>query len=277
MRSWIACLALLFQVVSVAQAQQTIRVSVASDGTEANGGSADPALSPNCRFVAFHSTASNLVEGDTNGMLDVFVHDRWLGETTRVSIAGNGAQGNSDSSHPALSDDGRLVAFSSASDNLVPLDTNGERDVFVHDRTTGETTRVSVASDGSQAVGGWSRPDLDISADGQIVAFHSWASNLVPLDTNGKADIFVHDRTTGETTRVSVASDGAQANGGSTFPALSADGRLVAFSSHASNLVPLDTNACGGYLRPRPFDGPDNSGQCRQRRQSSSRSEELCT
>jgi Tol biopolymer transport system component len=111
----------------------------------------------------------------------------------------------------------------------------------VHDRLTGQTTRVSVASDGTQGNdASWACPS--ISADGRYVAFSSWASNLVPGDTNGVRDIFVHDRVTGQTTRVSVASDGTEGNGHSDLPSISADGRYVAFASEASNLVPGDTN-----------------------------------
>jgi archaellum component FlaF (FlaF/FlaG flagellin family) len=122
----------------------------------------------------------------------------------------------------------------------VPGDTNGTWDVFVHDRVTGQTTRVSVASDGTQGNGHSGSPS--ISADGRYVAFSSSASNLVPGDTNGRGDVFVHDRLTGQTTRVSVASDGTQGNGDSWWPSISADGRYVAFASEASNLVPGDTN-----------------------------------
>jgi archaellum component FlaF (FlaF/FlaG flagellin family) len=113
----------------------------------------------------------------------------------------------------------------------------------VHDRLTGQTTRVSVASDGTEGNGRSWAPS--ISADGRYVAFYSEASNLVPGDTNGRADVFVHDRLTGQTTRVSVASDGTEGNGASEFPRISADGRYVAFISDASNLVPGDTNGTG--------------------------------
>jgi Tol biopolymer transport system component len=219
---------------------QTTRVSVASDGAQGNSGSWCPSISADGRYVAFQSYASNLVPGDTNGVLDVFVHDRLTGQTTRVSVASDGTQGNGDSGCPSISADGRYVAFASLASNLVPGDTNGTWDVFVHDRLTGQTTRVSVASDGAQGNSGSWCPS--ISADGRYVAFQSYASNLVPGDTNGVLDVFVHDRLTGQTTRVSVASDGAQGNGDSECPSISADGRYVAFQSYASNLVPGDTN-----------------------------------
>ena len=225
------------------QTGQTTRVSVASDGAQANDRSLEPKISADGRFVAFGSTASNLVPGDTNGYKDVFVHDRQTGQTTRVSVASGGAQGNERTWYHNISLDGRFVVFSSAANNLVPDDTNGYTDVFVHDRQTGQTTRVSVASDGAQGNRSSSTSEPSISADGRYVAFSSLAGNLVPGDTNDTYDVFVHDRQTGQTTRVSVASDGAQGNGiTQSEPSISADGRHVAFESYASNLVPGDTN-----------------------------------
>jgi YVTN family beta-propeller protein/VCBS repeat-containing protein len=219
---------------------QTVRASVASSGTQGNDVSLGPVLSADGRFVAFYSSATNLIAGDTNNALDVFVHDRETQETTRVSVAGNGTQGNSSSFGSVLSADGRFVAFLSTATNLVLGDTNSTFDVFVHDRQTGATTRVSVASDGTQGNEISFGPVL--SADGRFVAFQSFANNLVPGDTNTAHDVFVHDRQTRATTRVSVASDGTQGNGFSFEPALSGDGRFVAFHSRATNLAPGDTN-----------------------------------
>jgi Tol biopolymer transport system component len=219
---------------------KTTRVSVASDGTGANFNSYSPALSADGRFVAFDSWASNLVDDDTEGWSDIFVHDRRTGKTTRVSVANNGTKGDSSSFDPAISADGRFVAFSSFASNLVTDDTNAAPDVFVHDRKIGQTTRVSVATGGGQANNYSVVPQL--SGDGRYVAFGSDASNLVADDTNGAGDIFVHDRQTGRTTRVSVATGGAQANALSFSPAISANGRYVAFSSFASDLVTDDTN-----------------------------------
>ena len=205
-----------------------------------NSSSSHVSISANGRYVAFQSFASNLVSGDTNNTLDVFVHDRQTGQTTRVSVASDGTQGNGLSAHPSLSANGRYVAFASSASNLVSGDTNGAEDVFVHDRKTGRTTLVSVASDGTQGNGESAFPS--ISDTGRYVAFFSSASNLVSGDTNFASDIFVHDRQTGQTTRVSVASDGTQANDGSGVLSLSANGRYVAFESVASNLVSGDTN-----------------------------------
>jgi len=225
----------------------TTRVSVDSSGAEADNGSTKPAISDDGRFVAFQSSASNLVSGDTNNADDIFVHDRQTGVTTHVSVRSNGAQANSGSSSPAISGDGRFVAFYSDASNLLNGDTNGCGDIFVHDRQTGQTTRVSVSSSGVEENA--PPPDdyaaISISGDGRYVAFYSDATNLVSGDTNGETDIFVHDRQTGTTTRASVASDGSEANAGSSEPSLSGDGRYIAFISSATNLVAGDTNGKG--------------------------------
>ncbi|MCP4289988.1 MAG: hypothetical protein GY792_37175, partial [Gammaproteobacteria bacterium] len=227
----------------------TTRVSVASDGTEGNAVSTNPSVSVDRRYIAFSSDASNLVNGDTNGERDVFLHDTQTGQTTRVSVASDGTQGNEYSGASSLSSDGRYVAFSSSASNLVSGDTNGYKDVFVHDTQTGQTTRVSVASEGAQ--GNNNSHSSSLSADGRYVAFVSDADNLVSGDTNGTDDIFVHDTLTGQTTRVSVASDGMEADDRSDDPAISADGQYVAFSSHADNLVGEDTIISGIFLHDR--------------------------
>ncbi|MGD8357149.1 MAG: PKD domain-containing protein [Lysobacterales bacterium] len=216
------------------------RVSVASDGTQGNSSSHNPSISADGRYVAFWSYANNLVSSDTNGVPDVFVHDRDTGATERVSVASDGTQGNSYSYYPSISADGRYVAFWSYASNLVNSDINGVPDVFVHDRATGLTERVSVAIICTQSNSSSVYPS--ISADGRYVAFWSIANNLVSSDTNGQYDVFVHDRDTGVTERVSVANDGIQGNWNSYYPSISADGRYVAFWSYASNLVSSDTN-----------------------------------
>ena len=238
----VACLCTASLLVQTARAEVVIitRVSVDSQGNVANDTSERPALNADGSLVAFTSEASNLVSNDTNEGSDVFVHDRHTGHTTRVSVDSQGAQANNSSVGAALSADGRLVVFDSLASNLVSNDTNEGSDVFVHDRSTGRTTRVSVDSQGTEADSNSSLPVL--SADGSLVAFISEASNLVPNDTNDTADIFVHDRSTGRTTRVSVDSQGTEADSNSSLPVLSADGSLVAFISEASNLVPNDTN-----------------------------------
>ena len=163
------------------------------------------------------------------------------GTTERVSVSGAGEQADAESWADAVSADGRYVLFDSHGSDLVPGDTNGQTDVFVRDRQTGETTRVDVASDGKQARMLPSH-GTSISADGRYAIFTSEASNLVPGDTNEATDVFVHDRQTGETTRVSANSSGRQSVGFSGDGVISADGRYVAFDSYARNLVPHDTN-----------------------------------
>ncbi len=140
------------------------------------------------------------------------------------------------------------MAFWSYATNLVSDDTNGFADIFVHDTQTGQTIRVSVASDGTEGNDD-SIFTASISADGRYVAFYSEATNLVEDDTNGFADIFVHDTQTGQTIRVSVASDGTEGNDYINRPSISADGRYVAFESYASNLVPEDTNGYNDVFR----------------------------
>src|SRR5438067_51432 len=218
----------------------TERMSVDGAGNQGNSDSDRPLISANGRFVAFNSRSTNLVPGDTNGTSDVFVHDRQTGTTERVSVDNTGNQGNGGSGVVAISADGRFVAFVSAATNLVPGDTNGQSDVFVHDRQTRTTERVSVASAGIEGHGWSDRPA--ISANGRFVAFVSAAPDLVPGDTNGRSDVFVHDRQTGTTERVSVDSAGTEADGWSDRPAISAGGRFVAFCTFATNLVPGDTN-----------------------------------
>lgn len=158
--------------------------------------------------------------------------------TTREGVSSTGVQGNSGSGAPVLSADGRFVAFISPSTNLVPGDTNGRADVFVRDRQTGQTTRVSVDSTGVQANANSGK--FDMSADGRFVVFDSSASNLVAGDTNGRVDVFCHDRQTGQTTRVSLGASGQQATGDCRWPSISTDGRFVAFQSSDNNLVSGD-------------------------------------
>jgi len=236
----IAGAALAAVAIQPALAGITERVSVSSAGAQGDDHSLWASISADGRFVAFFSHASNLVTGDTNLCDDVFVHDRQTAATERVSVSSAGAEGNDLSWNCSISAGGRFVAFCSQASNLVPGDTNVNWDVFVHDRQTGTTERVSVSSAGAQGIGtSWG---CSISTDGRFVAFESFASNLVPGDTNLSPDIFVHDRQTGVTERVSVSSVGAQGDWNSCFPSISPDGRFVAFLSDASNLVPGDTN-----------------------------------
>jgi Tol biopolymer transport system component len=225
-----------------AAAGDVIRVSVDSSGAQANGWSRRTTISGDGRYVVFESDAGNLVSGDTNGAGDIFLHDRQTGAIKRISVNSSGAEANGGSDSPFISNDGRYVAFYSSASSLVSGDTNGVGDIFVHDRQTGLTTRVSVDSSGNQANGESSEYELAISGDGRYVAFPSEATNLVSGDTNDAGDIFVHDRQTSQTRRVSIALNGAEANGGSGEVDISEDGRYITFSSSATNLVVGDTN-----------------------------------
>jgi probable HAF family extracellular repeat protein len=222
--------------------RSTERVSVSATEQQGDGGSTLGSVSASGQIVCFWSNATNLVAGDTNGKSDVFVRNRSAQFTTRVSIAtgANGAQGNGDSLNGQVSANGNFVVFSSDATNLVAGDTNGKRDIFIRDRVAGTIARVSVSTAGAQANGA---SDLArVSADGRFVVFQSDATNLVASDTNGKTDIFIRDRQTGTTTRASLTSAGAQANGRSYQPGVSDNGLSVVFASDANNLVAGDTN-----------------------------------
>jgi Tol biopolymer transport system component len=236
------------------QTSQTVRISVASDGSEGNGASLYPMVSSDGRYVSFSSRATNFAAGDTNGKVDLFRHDRDVDadgifdepgqiSTVRVSVSSSGEQGNGDSGLamvPVMDPSGRYIVFTSFATNLVSDDTNGQEDVFVHDMQTGETTRVSVSSNEEQANLYSQTPA--ISPGGRYIAFSSASSNLTPGDTNNKSDIFLRDLLLGTTTRVTLGLLGAEPNNGCAGPSISADGRLIAFQSNATNLVENDLN-----------------------------------
>lgn len=221
------------------QSGVTTRVSVSTAGAQASDGSFDAAISADGRFVAFTSNASNLVAGDTNARGDVFIHDRQGGTTERVSVASDGAQANDASGSPSISADGRYVAFQSQASNLVAGDTNAAMDIFVRDRVTGTTERVSLDAAGNEGIR--DNPNAAptstlpaISADGRLVVFESWA-RLVPDDTNGRADVYLRDRVAGTTERLSVA--GGTIEEGGTRPAISGDGSVVAYVAETPDVV----------------------------------------
>jgi Tol biopolymer transport system component len=219
---------------------QIVRVSLTSSGRQANGESWYPTASGDGRFVVFISHATDMVPGDTNGKWDVFVRDRKAGETKRAGVSSSGKEAALGAWSPTISGDGRFVAFVSKSGDIVPGDTNGEDDIFVHDRKTGVTERITLGAGGAEPDGmSWVR---SVSAHGRFVVFMSEATNLVSGDTNGKRDVFVHDRVNGTTKRVSVSSSGTEGDGPSNWHDISADGRFVVFESEATNLVPDDGN-----------------------------------
>jgi Tol biopolymer transport system component len=240
----------------------TERVSVSSSGAQSQMSrvSLEASISADGRYVAFASDANNLVSGNTHDLMpfrEIYMRDRQASTTERVRVDSDGHEANDQSGVPAISADGHYVAFSSNASNLVPSDTNGAADTFVHDLQTGSMSRISVGSDGTQG-NSWSGVGgAAISSNGRFVAFSSFADNLVPADSNLLPDVFVRDRQTGATELVSLSSTGAQQTGtGSSFEeiAISTDGRYVAFSSPYAGLVPDPLPPGGGpqvYLRDR--------------------------
>jgi Tol biopolymer transport system component len=219
------------------------RLSTDATGTlSTNGPSFLPIFSPDGRYVAFQSEATNLVSGDTNGFQDVFLKDLQSGAVTRLSTDSSGAQVGGVSLNAVFSSDGQYLAFNSYAAGLVGGDTNLAADIFLKDLQTGTVTRVSTDSAGAQGAGGLSLEPV-ISPDGRYVAFTSSFTNLVADDTNGQADVFLKDLQTGAVSRISTDASGAQAIGGtSQVAAFSPDGKFIAFQSNATNLTANDTN-----------------------------------
>ena len=232
----------------------TLRVSSGYSGGPGNLHSYWPVISADGRFVAFHSAASNITSTDFNGTVDVFVYDMASATNELVSRSSAGVQGDYASSFASISADGRFVAFHSIALNLVPGDTNMLQDVFVHDRSSGSTERLSTGAGGLEANAdcGW----VSLSADGRWASFESSAGNLVAGDTNGVVDVFLADRLNGTLERVSLAQDGAEANALSTGSGVSSDGRFVVFGCSATNLVGADTNGVDDvFVRDRDATG----------------------
>src|SRR6056297_342788 len=235
------------------------RVSRDSLGDQGRGDSISGSLSDTGRWVAFDSLADDLVPGDVNEKSDVFIRDRDTGTTELVSADSNGEFGNDESRNAHVAGNGNFVAFRSKASNLVAADGNARWDIFVRDRSAGTTERVSVSSTGAE--GNNNSMEASISDDGRFVAFRSLASNLVAGDDNDRADIFVHDRTSGATALVSRTPNEA-ANGSSANPAISGDGNWIAFESDATNLVAGDTNGARDLFRvPNPLAAALGSAQ----------------
>ena len=217
----------------------TVRISDPADGGDyANARSTSPSISANGRVVAFASHASDLIEGDPPGFTtDIYVRDLDAGTIERISLALDGVSAPNGESHgPDLSADGRMIAFHSRASDIAAGDVqDNQDDIFVHDRATGTTTKLTPNADSFSH-------GPAISADGDHVAFHSRATNLVAGDVNGRDDVFVRHLQSGTTELVSVAADGGSADGDSDSAAISANGRYVAFTSSASDLVADDGN-----------------------------------
>jgi probable HAF family extracellular repeat protein len=229
----------------------TNRVSVSSSGVQGNGDSLNARICGNGRFVVFASDATNLVAGDTSARRDIFIHDRTARTTTRLSVSSGGAQANGNSDLPQISPDGRYIVFQSDATNLVPGDTNSATDIFLRDRLSSTTIRVSVNSVGQQATGPSFQPHL--SDNGLSIVFASDAANLVPGDNNFSTDIFLRNRQTNQTVIVSAGSGEAQiGNGDSTTPRISGNGRYITYTSEATNLVFGDSNGVADvFVRDR--------------------------
>lgn len=220
----------------------TARMSATPGGGPAGGISSTPSISGDGRYVAFHSSARNLVTDKTTTHYDVFVHDRTTGQVERVSISSQGVEGDGQSRNASISDDGRYVAFESSASNFVTDDTNRTVDVFVHDRET--DTTISVSTSGAGVVGNGRSSAASISGNGRYVAFASAATNLVDSDSNGAGDIFVRDLVSDSTERVSISEARVQGNNHSNAPSISGDGRYVAFETFSNNLgTSPDTNS----------------------------------
>ena len=217
----------------------TTRLSVDSDGNDANGASMRPCITPDGRYVVFGSEADDLVSHDANDVADVFLRDLTLNTTTRISVDRYGSEANGASRIPSISDDGRFVAFISEATDLIVGDGNGVADIYLRDLVLGLNERVSVDQAGGDPDANSWTPSM--SSDGRYVAFHSGASDLVPGD-GGVVDVFVRDRVLGSTVRATVSHLGGDPDGNSYGASISADGRHVSFWSRATNLVPDDTN-----------------------------------
>jgi Tol biopolymer transport system component len=219
----------------------TVRISVnKDDGGDANGESDNPAISGNGRFISFASTADDLVEGDSNGLYDVFLYDRFDDEMTRVSVASGGGDPNGTSNRPSISYDGRYVTFSSQATNLVAAGANINVDIYLFDVFLGETTKVTVRPGGAWTeLNSWQPV---ISADGRHVAFTSGDGGLVAGDVNSPQDVFVCDLDTGTIERVSVSTAGGEGTDRNGVASISGNGSVVAWWSRATELVADDTN-----------------------------------
>ncbi len=236
---------------SYAQIVSVEAVSVSSDETLGDDNSFAISMTPDGRYVVFYSDSTNLVAGDTNGVADIFIRDRTLGTTERISVSSAEVEANDESGAvTSISPDGRYVAFSSIATNLVAGDTNIQRDIFLRDRTLGTTERISLNSSDGETDGESHNPLITEDAD--YVIYESDATNLVAGDTNGVRDIFIVELATGTVERLSVTSAEAQVNNDSSDPSISDDGRYVSFSSNATDLVAGDTNGTTDiFLRDR--------------------------
>lgn len=228
----------------------TQRISVNNRGEPANLASTRPMISPNGRFIAFNSQATNLSPLATNAKDQVYLRDLVAGTTTLVSVSASGTSaGNALSYRGMVSDDGRMVAWAARANNLVANDTNGAEDIFLRDMQAGSTVRVNLTPSGEQLPsGGGARPYL--SPDGRWLTYNSYSALVDPTDKGTKSDVFLYDVVNRTSTRASVGLNGADGTGDALRGFVSDDGRYVVFNSFSSNLVGNDTNGTGDcFLR----------------------------
>jgi len=222
------------------------RVNETSVGVPANQSSIEPAISDDGRYVTFTSSATNLAPDAESGDAQVYLKDRLVGSLNRISVSSEGVKANGPSHnsayHPVINADGRRIVFLSSASNLAPGDTNGRVDAFVRDRLNNTTERVSAGIANTQGVVGANSTHASVSANARFIAFASDALNLVDGDTNETGDVFVWDRNSGAIELASVSSADVQGNAPAGQPAISADGRFVAFVSPADNLAPFHLN-----------------------------------
>ncbi|MFQ5401706.1 MAG: hypothetical protein ACE5E7_19170 [Anaerolineae bacterium] len=220
---------------------QTQRVSLTWEGKQVDGNSFGT-ITPDGRYVVFSSNGPNMVQGENNAARysSIYLRDWRTGAMERIAKAVDGGYPNGMLSNISASYDGRYIVYKGEASNLVANDTNGVSDIFLYDHQTGKTIRVSEPPGGGNANGLSGQPW--ITSDGQYIVFKSYATNLVPSDTNNQADIFVYTVATGEVRRVNLSAAGAQANGEGKDPSICDDGRFVSFTTDANNLVPGDTN-----------------------------------
>lgn len=223
------------------QAGTTSLLSLDTGSGAADGDSSSPSVDDDASIVAFASRATDLVNGDNNGAADIFVVDRGTSTVTRVSVDTGGSDPDGISAAPAVNgSDGRYVVFESSASDLVTGDTNGFKDIFLRDRTGGTTTHVSLSRTAGPSNGASFSPA--INNDGSVIVFASDASDITAGDTNGSTDVFAYVVSSTTNSRVSVDTSGSDADGDSSSPSVSSDGRFVAFQSDATDLVSGDSN-----------------------------------
>jgi Tol biopolymer transport system component len=221
------------------------------DGNEPNGASLQPSVSGDGHFIAFSSSATNLVSDDDNRQDDIFLYNLATSSLQLISLGPKRAAANGQSREPSISSNGSKVAYISGAQNLVEKDENRQEDVFVWNRADGFTQLASQANTGAQA--NYFSSHVRISGNGRYVVFLSPADNLVPGQNNGKNQIFLRDLLRAKTDLISLGIDGKPGNGDSFQPAISSDGLFIAFRSNAKNLVPSDTNLTDDvFIAERP-------------------------